>query len=93
MRSNIKAWHLWSVIGVVVIVAELIAPPDQLLSEGVDRGLERHPVLVHAAILITAGHLLNMLPTQLDPYAYLPGLAQKGKRALSRRLALSGCRS
>lgn len=71
-RSRITAGHLWLTLAGTVTLLEVIAPDGQLLSEGVDRGLERHPVLVRAAILITAAHLLNWLPERLDPFARLP---------------------
>lgn len=74
-RSRIKAWHLWCVVGVVVVVAEAIAPPGELLSEGVDRALEKHPLLTRAAIEITARHLTNDLPPAVDPFAYIPKVA------------------
>ncbi|MFC4373359.1 hypothetical protein ACFO5K_04540 [Nocardia halotolerans] len=71
-RSRIRAGHLWLVLVGVVTVLEVIAPEGELLSEGVDRGLEEHPLLVRAAIIITALHLINGLPQQLDPFARLP---------------------
>ncbi|WP_218001213.1 DUF7427 family protein [Nocardia thailandica] len=71
-RSQIRAGHLWLTLAGVVTALEIIAPEGELLSEGVDRGLERHPLLVRAAILITAAHLLNLLPERVDPYARLP---------------------
>ncbi len=71
-RSAIRAGHLWLALAGVVTALEIVAPEGELLSEGVDRGLERHPLLVRAAIIVTAAHLLNLLPERFDPYARLP---------------------
>ncbi|MEV6219782.1 hypothetical protein [Nocardia sp. NPDC051833] len=71
-RSRITAGHLWLALAGVVTALEVIAPDGELLSEGVDRGMERHPLLVRAAIIMTAAHLLNWLPERLDPFARLP---------------------
>ncbi|BAD58785.1 DUF7427 family protein [Nocardia farcinica] len=68
-RSRIRSWHLWLVVGVVVVACEAIAPPGELLSEGVDRALEKHPLLTRAAIGVTARHLTNDLPAAVDPFA------------------------
>lgn len=74
-RSKVKAWHLWLIVGAVVVAAELVAPEGELLSEGVDRALERHPWLVRLAIEVTARHLLNELPPHLDPFTHIPRLS------------------
>jgi hypothetical protein len=65
-------------------VHDLACPDGEQLSEGVDRGLERHPSLVYGFIGVTAAHLMNLLPNQIDPYV-LVGLnlrkMMKGKNA------------
>ncbi len=71
-RSKIRAGHLWLVLAGVVTALEVVAPEGELLSEGVDRGLQRHPLLVRAAIIVTAAHLMNLLPEKVDPFARLP---------------------
>ncbi|TDP29777.1 DUF7427 family protein [Nocardia ignorata] len=71
-RTRIRAGHLWLVLAGAVTALEVVAPEGELLSEGVDRGLEQHPLLVRTAIIITAAHLLNLLPEKIDPYARLP---------------------
>lgn len=40
-----------------------------MLSEGVDRGLESHRWATAAAIGVTAMHLLNVLPQNVDPFS------------------------
>lgn len=71
MRHEITAGRAWAGIGAAVLAYELLAPEGQLLSEGVDRALERHPILVRAAIGATALHLLNLLPEKIDPFHQL----------------------
>jgi len=59
----------WAVLGASVAAYEYFAPQDELLSQAVDRALER-PVarfLVMGAIGATALHLLNVLPERVDP--------------------------
>lgn len=61
----------WAVIAGFVLIHELTCREGQLLSEAVDRGLVKRPVLVYSAVLITAAHLLNRLPSQLDPFTWI----------------------
>ncbi|WP_043598926.1 DUF7427 family protein [Nocardia otitidiscaviarum] len=77
MRSRIKAWHLWVFVGAAVVVAELVAPPGELLSEGVDRALEQHPLLTRVAIEYTARHLMNDLPPQVDLFTWVARLVTR----------------
>jgi hypothetical protein len=62
----------WIVLLAGVTAWELLAPTGHLLSEGVDRAIERHPVITRAAIAVTALHLMNLLPSQVDPFHHLP---------------------
>lgn len=66
----------WGVLGASVAVYEYYAPDNELLSNAVDRALERPigRVLVAGAIGATALHLLNLLPERYDPYHYLAKL-------------------
>ncbi|WP_443093708.1 DUF7427 family protein [Nocardia flavorosea] len=70
-RARLKAWHLWLVVIGVVVVADAIAPEGHTLSEGVDRALERRPLLTRVAIELVARHLTNDLPPHWDPIAAL----------------------
>jgi len=65
-RSRLTARNGWLAVGTLVTAYELACPNGELLSEGVDRALEKHPFLVTTAIGYTALHLLNMLPEQFD---------------------------
>ncbi|QNJ57161.1 hypothetical protein L3Y21_gp108 [Gordonia phage Rabbitrun] len=66
-----RAVHAWGVLMGAVIVYEVLADEGELLSEGVDRALLSHKWLTVGAVLVTAAHLLNVLPTWCDPYAQL----------------------
>lgn len=88
-RSRIKAWHLWFAVGVAVVVAEAVAPPGQLMSEGVDRALERHPLLTRAAIEIVARHLTNDLPPALDPFVAVERLVRRAHRRVTRSVQVA----
>ena len=59
---------MWAAIAAAVVYHELSCRDGELLSEAVDRGLEKNPVPIYALVLITAAHLLNWLPTKVDPY-------------------------
>lgn len=69
LTEQLRATRTWLAIGLVVAAHEVLCPPGELLSEGCDRALQAHPHLVRAAIGITALHLANLLPEQLDPFS------------------------
>lgn len=58
----------WLAIGALVLAHEYFAPEGELLSEGVDRAIEKHRFLAIGAVVITAAHLINVLPESIDPY-------------------------
>lgn len=64
----INANKAWAALGAGVVAYELVCPVGETLSEGVDRALESHKWLTIAAIGVTALHLANALPPQVDPY-------------------------
>lgn len=66
--SRSRGSHAWLALGCAVLAYEVVAPSDQLLTASCARGLERHPLLTRAAIVITAAHLLRVIPSSLDPY-------------------------
>ena len=76
---SVPGSRMWSVIAVLVAYHEIVCLEGELLSEVVDRALEKHPVAVRAFILITAAHLINWLPKKLDPYYGLAVITKKGK--------------
>lgn len=68
LQPELTAKRAWGAIGLFVLAYELKAPPGQLLSEGADASLVRHPILTRAAIGLTALHLMNALPERYDPF-------------------------
>jgi hypothetical protein len=83
-RSRINAWHLWLALVAFVTGLEVLAPPNQLLSEGVDRALVRRPILVRLAVVVTAGHLLNWWHPAVDPFTYMHRIASRLRRLFFR---------
>lgn len=67
MRPSHKAW-----LGLIggVTAYEIACPTGETLSEGLDELLEhkRWRYMIMAGIGITALHLTNILPPQVDPY-------------------------
>lgn len=63
----------WCALAAGVTAYDLLCPPGETLSEGVDRALE-HPhkkIVTLGAIAVTAAHLANVLPQRVDPYHQL----------------------
>ncbi|MFE5290350.1 hypothetical protein ACFRAQ_35825 [Nocardia sp. NPDC056611] len=75
--TRCTAENAWAVLLASVIAWEVLAPPGQLLSEGVDRALQRRPALTRAAITVTALHLANLLPHKVDPFTHLLNLSRR----------------
>lgn len=75
--SRCTAENPWAVLLAAVIAWEVLAPPGQLLSEGVDRALQRQSALTRAAITVTALHLANLLPRRVDPFTHLLNLSRR----------------
>lgn len=63
-----QADYGWLAVAAVVVVAEVTAGPDEMLSHGAARYKAAHPVLTTAVVLTTAAHLLEWLPDGVDPY-------------------------
>lgn len=57
--ERLNARNAWIALGIGIVAWELSCREGELLSEGVDRALEAHPLLTRAAIGITAVHLAN----------------------------------
>lgn len=76
----------WPVIGAIVVGVDLLAlqrgRPQDTLSATVDRARALNPLtdtVVTYGILITAAHLLRVLPAKTDPFR-LVGLGRRGVR-------------
>ena len=71
----------WGVLAAGVAAYEIKCPQGETLSEGVDRALENRKFksIVISGIAVTALHLANVLPEQLDPYHQLFKLKKFGE--------------
>lgn len=63
--------YAWLGLAVGVVVYEAVAPDNELLSEAADRARAAHRVLVPAAVIYVAGHLLRLWPRRFDPLTQL----------------------
>lgn len=77
IQPNLTARRGWGIVLGTALAYELSAPHDELLSHGVDRALESHPIATRIAIGVTALHLLNLLDDRVDPYVQIPRLAKR----------------
>lgn len=70
----------WCAIAVGVAGYDLSCLPGETLSEAADRALERPvgKVLALGAIALTASHLANLLPEQIDPFYHALKWKQHG---------------
>lgn len=66
IQPELTAKRAWAAIAIGVTAYELACKDGELLSEGVDKAIQKHPVAVPMAIGYTALHLMNKLPPQLD---------------------------
>lgn len=64
---RVRGEHAWVALAILIAVYEIFAPEGELLSEAVDRFLVRHPWLTRGVVAVVALHLLNLLPTRVDP--------------------------
>lgn len=64
-------------IGALVAAHDLFCPQGQSLSEGVDRAIEKHPVMTVASIGYVAAHLVNILPPQVDVLHHLTAIKDR----------------
>ena len=64
MRTSDRAWI---VLAASIVTYEVVAQPEELMSEAVDRYLDSRPWLTRLAVAVVAAHLLNLIPPQFDP--------------------------
>ena len=64
MRTSDRAWII---LAASIVTYEVIAQPDELLSEAVDRYLDSRPWLTRLIVAVVSAHLLNFIPPRLDP--------------------------
>jgi hypothetical protein len=65
VRPELTAKRAWIGIGLGVLAYEVAAPEGELLSEGVDRALERSKLWA-LPVGYVALHLINLLPQRAD---------------------------
>lgn len=71
VQPELTARRGWIAIAVGVTAYELACPKNELLSEGVDRAIDKHPVAIPLAIGYVAAHLCNLLPEKLDLFTQI----------------------
>jgi len=54
-----------------ILAYEVLAPDDELMSEAVDRALQRYPWTTRILIATLGLHLANLLPERIDPLHHL----------------------
>ena len=59
--------YAWSSLAALIVAYEACAAPGELLSEGMQRYRQRHPVITDAAIIYIAAHLMRKWPRPIDP--------------------------
>jgi hypothetical protein len=69
-----QADYGWLAVAAVVVAAEVTAGPGEMLSHGAARYKAAHPVLTTSVVVVTAAHLLEWLPQNVDPYHCTYGL-------------------
>ena len=57
----------WLALGAGVVAYDMLAGPEQTLSEGADRYMLKHPWTTRAVAAAVAGHVCNLLPDRYDP--------------------------
>ena len=72
MRASERAWVA---LAIGVLGYAVTAPKGELMSHAFDRFLERHPYLTWGATVIVAAHLLNVLPSRVDPIRPIHGIS------------------
>lgn len=79
LERALSAKRMWVLLFGLVVYHEAVCKDGELLSEEVDRALEKHPALVYLFTLVTVAHLLNWLHPRVDPYVSLGALFSKMK--------------
>lgn len=80
MARVLTAGNGWKTIVAAVVAYEAVCVEEELLSRGMDRLLERHPVWPRVAVIVVALHLINFLPERFDPFAIAVHTSRRGGR-------------
>ncbi|MBB3039809.1 DUF7427 family protein [Hoyosella altamirensis] len=57
----------WRALIAGIVAYEIVAPPGELLTDGMDRWRTAHPVLAVISVWLVAAHLLRVVPPAADP--------------------------
>lgn len=63
----IRGEHAWVALALLVLGYEVCARDGELMSEAVDRFIEKRPGLTRLVVVVVAAHLLNLIPERFDP--------------------------
>jgi hypothetical protein len=74
-------WGDWA--WMAILAYELFCPPGEMLSESLDRKLDRLPRLTEALIVYCALHCANRLPSRLDMFHQTARVLGRVERELS----------
>ena len=74
-------WGDWA--WMAILAYELFCPPGEMLSESLDRKLDKVPRLTEALIVYTALHCANRLPPRLDLFHQSARLLGRIERELA----------
>lgn len=77
---HVTARRMWALIFGLVVLHELTCAEGELLSEEVDRMLDKYPLATYAFTFLTVAHLLNRLPPAIDPYRAIGIYRMKGTK-------------
>lgn len=67
MAGRLHAGHGWQMLIAGILAWEVWCEEGELLSQGFDRLLKRHPVWPRIVVVLVAAHLINWLPERVDP--------------------------
>ncbi|MGW5519122.1 DUF7427 family protein [Nocardia africana] len=76
MRRHLRGSHAWVALAAAITLYEIAAPIDELMTSACHRALAKHPLATRAAILITAAHLLALIPARIDPFTQLANISK-----------------
>ncbi|ANA86467.1 hypothetical protein BH762_gp051 [Gordonia phage OneUp] len=79
-RLVMRGAQAWFVIGGFTAYHELTCTPGELMSEAIDRAIEKHPILTRLVFVIIMLHLNNWIPKRLmwlDPFHQLAVVTKK----------------
>lgn len=69
----------WIGLAAYVVAYDLVASPEQTLSDGADRYMLSHPWITRAVAAAVAGHVCNLVPDRFDVIHQLFKAARRGR--------------